>query len=130
MVDQFSVSNVDELIQQDQTLEIGADLVLTAQQRDELDEQIAKIIDDYQPIYEPFFKLKEEGQGSKPAIPSPVDCNDYDFIDKITCCYCMSTVYKPQFCSNDKCYSPICTACRNVLNKNEETRCLNCRKEF
>ena len=127
MVEQNIESHVDELMKSDQTLEIGAALQLTQQQRDELNEQIAKIIDDYQPIYEPFFKLKDEGQDSKPAIPSPVDCVDKDFVDKVTCCYCMSTVYKPQFCSNPLCFEAICKACREVLNKNDETRCLNCR---
>ena len=104
---------------------VGSTLTLTPQQKDELSQQINKIKDDYQPNYEPFYKLKDEGADSKPAIALPVAKNDWNFdLDKIICTSCMCVVYKPLFCG--ECFYPVCTACRKMLDKNDEKNCLSC----
>ena len=62
----------------------------------------------------------------KTNISVIIDKNTFD-IDDTTCVSCMNTVYEPVYCA--ECHAPTCTACRKVLNKNDEEKCMNCQEK-
>ena len=101
---------------------------MTPQQKDELDQRIQKIKDDYQLDYEAFHKLTEEGQDSKPSIPPPEQ--NYNIVDedRLICGICCYTVYDPKFCAS--CYYPVCGPCRKIFDKNNARECVSCREDF
>ena len=66
----YAKDRLQSLIDQ-QRENVARTLKLTEQQKDELSQRIDKIKDDYQPNYEKFYELKEEGVDSFPNIPWP-----------------------------------------------------------
>ena len=102
------ISELDEveefgaLIDPDQKgSKIYTTLILTILQKDQLREAIEKIKDDYQPIYQVFYKLTEEGSNSKPEIPMPVSDAKYNLdmdVEEVECSSCLCTVFKPVYC--------------------------------
>lgn len=119
-------SRIQSLIDE-QREKVGQTLSLTIQQKDELAQRIEKIKDDYQPNYEQFYQLAEEGVDSKPQIPTPLPNAEVDN-EMLECSSCMYVVFDPKYCS--KCFYPICGPCRAILDKNDEKACMACAEEF